>query len=150
MDQLLRTRYIDLLAQVVDVDIDQVAVGFVGPPALLQQVLAAHGLSAATHEHLQQFKLSRAEPHFPRAAMHLARDRIHLQIFDAADAQGRVRFAAQDRAGAGREFLERKRLGDIVVGAQVERFNAIGDLVARAEHKDGRSESFRAQLLEQA
>ena len=44
--------------------------------------------------------------------------------------------AAEDRLDPSRELARRERLGDVVVGAELEPRDAIGLLVARGEHDD--------------
>ena len=44
--------------------------------------------------------------------------------------------AAEQRADAGQQLLERERLDEVVVGAGVEARDAVRDRVARREHQD--------------
>ena len=67
--------------------------------------------------------------------MHFVAIAVHhdVAVFDHV---GLRRALAQARANARQQFFGRKRLGEVVVGAEIEAGNAIGDAILRGEHDD--------------
>ncbi len=60
---------------------------------------------------------------------------------------GSARGVAQRCPHAGQQFARAERLGDIVVGAQLEQQNLVGDVAGSAEHDDGQSRRQRLDLF---
>ena len=102
-----------------------------------EQLLAAEHLAGVAQERLEQRELLRGQ--VDHLAARLGAPRAHVEV-DAADVE-RHRLAAVAAAGAQpgadarEQLLEHERLGDVVVGAEVEPGDRVGDLVARGEHE---------------
>ena len=70
-------------------------------------------------------------------------DHVPLDVYDdRAVAQERMGLGAmrtaQQRAHSGDHFVRAERLGDVVVGAELEPDDAVGFLGAGGEHDDGK------------
>jgi D-alanyl-D-alanine carboxypeptidase/D-alanyl-D-alanine-endopeptidase (penicillin-binding protein 4) len=87
----------------------------------------------------EQVELLRRQLHRPAASCHLPRRRVDLQLAD-----GDPRLAERGRHGATKDgahargkLARRERLGDVVVGAELEPDDPIGLLPTRREHDHG-------------
>ena len=92
------------------------------------------------HQVLQQPEFLRRERHCLVPARHGARRRIEHQItdgHDASDARGRPRRTTG--AIRGEQLVEHQRLRHVVVGAEIEEGDPVGDTVARS-HDDDRNQ----------
>ena len=69
------------------------------------------------------------------AALHFVAVAIHHDVSVLDDVALRVALA-QPGANARQQFLDRKRFGDVVVGADVEARDAVGDAVVGGQHDD--------------
>ncbi len=80
------------------------------------------------------------------AAADLVADGIELEVVEAQRLAVLLPArAAQQRAQAGEQLLERERLGQVVVGARLQARDAVADAVARGEHQDRRAVAGVAQ-----
>ena len=133
-----RSAGLQLSPKRADVDLDEVVVVCVVAPHLGQQLILGQGLSAVAHEKREQSKLGRGQRELPTGA---DREPVFLIDEQAADLQHlRDRAApAQDSAHARHQFLERKRLDQVIVGAEFESGDPIGHGVAGGEEDDRRA-----------
>ena len=71
--------------------------------------------------------------------LHLPRERVDLEVadLDAGLLGGPAFDAAQDRLDAAHELARGERLGDVVVGAELEAEDAVDLVAARGQHDDG-------------
>src|SRR6185312_12433128 len=130
IDELFVFRKIYLLPQIVNVNVNQVAISFhLVAPAFTQQFLAAHSTPAPAQQQREQIKLLRAELDLALPAVCLSSGRIEFQILYPQYAERGICFPPQQSIGAGREFLKGEGLGNVIVRAQVERLHTIIDLV---------------------
>ena len=75
---------------------------------------------------------------------------VGRQISHAQGGGFAFRPAPDERANAGDQFDEFKRLGQVIIRAGIEAFDAFIDLTARREEEDGRGVGAFAQLLKYA
>src|SRR3954452_6362950 len=76
-------RTVDLVAQVADVDVDDVrAVLVVVVPGVLEQLVAREHLARVAHEGLQELELLRRQRHLGVAAPHAAGGGIQAKVAD--------------------------------------------------------------------
>ena len=147
LDRLDAERPVDLLAQVADVDVDDVgAVLVLVVPRVLEQLEAVEHLAGAAHERLEQRELLRRQRDLGVAAA----DDAAWPGRGARSPASRTRraldrAAAAERAQPRDELGERERLDEVVVGAAVEAGDAVLDRVARGEHEHGRPDAVVAQ-----
>ena len=143
---------LELLAQVADVHVDRarVAVGGVAPDALEQHRAAEHPARGA-RQRGEDLELDVGEPH--ALAAHRTTRRFSKSICRSPSSIGssklllgrRQRGAAQHGLDAAAELAHRERLGDVVVGAELEAEHLVDLLGLRGEHDD-RHGAARADL----
>ena len=123
----------------MDVDRSLVAVP-VGAPDAVEQLLAAEREAAVLGEELQQVELARRQRNDTAGDSSLAKSGVDIDVADGDDVVVRTPDAigpAQDRLDPGNDLPGRERLGDVVVGAQLEAEHAIDLAVAGGEHEHG-------------
>ena len=129
---------VDLLAQVADVDVDDVrAVLVLVVPGVLEQLVAGEHLPGPPHERLRAARTPspRARsPARPRQTWRLAGSRRRSPTLEHGRALARP--APREGSQARQQLRERERLGQVVVGASVEPRDPVLDGVARGQHQD--------------
>jgi len=140
-------RNLELLAQVSDVDVDDVREAVVvHVPYVLQDAGSADHLARSAHQELEQRELASGQVD----RLVVAGDRVGCRIqHDIVGRHGRRslgRTAANERPEPGEELSEGERLHEVVVGARVEASDAILHPVARGEHQHRRPSALRSQL----
>ena len=126
---------LQLSPQRADVNLDQVVVVCVIAPHLGQQLVLGQGLSAVTHEKCEQSKLGRGQRELPTGAGGEPVFFIDEQPLDLQDLRDRAS-PAQHSPHARHQLLERKRLHQVIVGAQFESGDPVGHGVAGGEEDD--------------
>ena len=92
----------------------------------------------APHEALEEGVLARGQLDAPVAPGHLARGRVEGEGPHPEHRSALPLPAPQERPHPGEQLVERERLGQVVVGAEVEASHAVGDAVARGQEQDRR------------
>ena len=82
------------------------------------------------------------------AAAHGVRGRVEDQVVDGERRRARLHAAAQQRADAGQQHDEGERLGQVVVGAEVEGVGLVVLAVLRGQHEDRHPVLAAAQPLD--
>jgi len=103
---------------------------------VLRDERTAEHPAAVAEEELEERILPRRELDATAGASHLVRRGIEGQIREG-ERRGRRAAAAEERPHAGEELGELERLGEVVVGAQVEPEHPIGDRGPSGEQQDG-------------
>ncbi len=148
MDHFDRPLVVDLAAQVPYVDIDDVGEPIVvHVPDVLDDHGAAEWAAAIAHQIFEDAELLGGQLDVFVRARHLAPDAIEQQ-FAHLQALGHGLAAPQPRSHAGQQLDERERLHQIVVGAELQSFDAIVHGVARAQDEDRRAGLAIANLLQ--
>src|SRR3954447_21347429 len=139
---------LELLAQVADVDVDRprIAERRVAPDAR-QQHVAGEDAAGAGGQRLEDLELDEGEVDVGAADADGALERVELEVDDVqrlvlVDGLGaRHPRAAQRGPDARAELPQRERLGDVVVGAELEAEDLVDLLGLRGEHddRDGRA-----------
>ena len=108
-----------------------------GAPDLLQELGLRDQAAAVADEHLDEVPLGRREPHLFAVASHLLRRQVDGEVL-RLDERFFLRGGgpAERSAQAGQELVHAERLGDVVVGAGVERRNLVALGVADRQHDD--------------
>ena len=147
LDQLLPVAAVDLLAQRVDVHVDDVGreIERVLPDARLDLGARDH-LAAPPQEQLEERALAHRQPHGLPAAHDLARLGVVREVVEREGPGLDDLGAPQERADARQQLPEREGLDQVVVGAGVEPLDLVLDGVAGREHEDLRVHAARAQL----
>ncbi len=137
LDQLLALAAVDLLAQRVDVHVDDVGreVEGVFPDARLD-LGARNDLAAPAQQQLEERALANGQLDGLAAAGDLARLRLVGQVLEDERSRRHDLGPPQQRAHARHELPEREGLDEIVVGPGVEALDLVLDRVARREHED--------------
>src|SRR5215470_16455279 len=108
------------------------------PPDLVEQAVARDGLTPVLQEVREQVEFLAGEGELTAGLEDLAAATVHAHV-----AKGQlVRLLAwtrppQHRAYAGQQLTQRERLGQVIVGAQLQPAHTIDFLPARREHDDG-------------
>src|SRR4029453_14687519 len=138
LDGVSTERWVDLAAQMSDVDVDDVGAVFVCEvPGVLEQVQACEDLVGPAHELLEQRELLRRELDLDGAPPNAARGRIEAQVAELEHGRPLQAAPAGKGAKSSEELRERKRLDEIVVRTGVETGNAVVDRISRGEHEHG-------------
>src|SRR5205823_2567367 len=108
-------------------------------------------LAAVEGEELQQGVLARRQPEFLAGPTDGAAAGVDLQVVDAEQRAFDGVRAADQGAEAGEQFLQLERLGQVVVGAEVEALDLVLDAAAGGEDEDVGRQGLRAAapLLQQ-
>src|SRR4029079_4700153 len=132
----VHSRWLDLRAQARNIDLDRVdrKVVVVIEQLLTDEVLAEHP-SGARQEQLEQRPLPNGEIDRNTVGGDALGLDIDRQCTDHDRARGH-RGSPQQRSDASFEFGQRKRLGQIVVGAEIESAHAVLDRVARRQDQN--------------
>ena len=126
-------------AQPAHVHVDRARAAGVGiAPHVRQQQIARQHAAAMLHQVLQQQEFLGGELDLVAVDLHDMAVDVHRQHAVGQAAVGRrgAMRAAQQRADAGHHFVRAERLGDVVVGAELEPDDAIGFLGLRRQHDD--------------
>ena len=135
---------LQLAAQVVDVYAHGALDAVVDPQVRgLQELHTAEYLPRMPHHSVQQAELRRRQGHHPLAAFTndaaLCTD-VKGDVPEAVRfwCAGRIRrlYPPQHRAGAGHQLAWAERLGDVIVGAQLQPDQLVGLLDASGQHDD--------------
>ena len=124
-----------------DVDVDGARLtGEVGSPDVLQERVARVHDARVAGQRGEKVELARAKIETPLPDVRLAPARVDAQVadLDRAGAAGRRVGPAKDGADAGDQLARVERLGDVVVGAQLEPDDRVDVLGARGQHDDRR------------
>ena len=107
-------------------------------PHALEDRRAREHLPGVGHEELEQQELGARELDRPLTAPDLVRRGVEDEVREAHRGGVRAVGAAQQRAQARLELLQRERLDEVVVGARVEAGDPVVDRVAGGEHEHRR------------
>src|SRR5687767_5458443 len=142
--------FFELVAEVVDVDVEDVGEAVVfGAPDGFVELGAGEDLPGAGHEGAEEGELAGGEVEDVAGAGRAAGGGVELDVGEAEDGFGARAGAADDGTDAGEQFGEAEGFGDVVVGAAVEAFDAVGDRVAGGDHDDGDVGAGLAQLADE-
>src|SRR5215210_699327 len=142
LDRLDAERPVDLLAQVADVDVDDVrAVLVLAIPRVLEQLEAVEDLAGAAHERVEQGELLGRQLDLGLPAPDPPRRGVEPEVARLEHGGAPERAPARERAQPRGQLLEGERLGEVVVGARVEPAHAVLDRVAGGEHERGRAQT---------
>ncbi len=146
LDRFGAERAVHLLAQVADVDIDDVrAVLVLVVPRVLEQLEAGEHLPGRRMNDLEQRELLGRQRDLGVAAPYLPSRRVEAEVTHLEQRGPLDRAAAGQRSQAGKELGERERLQQVVVGAAVEPSHPVGHGVPRGEHQHRRPDPVLAQ-----
>src|SRR5579862_9783952 len=98
------------------------------------------------HEISQKLKLSIRQFERTALAKGLSPEKVDFDPFDAEGLLLLERTPSQQRSEPREQFVERKRLDQIVIGAGVEPLDPVVDGIARRENQDGLPDSLSAKL----
>ena len=147
LDLVASERTIDLVAQVADVDVDDVGVALVREvPHVFDQLRPRQDLAGVTHQVFEERELARGELDHRLITRHAPGGGIELEVPDPEDRRPLGGAAPHQRAQARQQLGERERLGQVVVGTGVEARDPVSHGVARGEHEDRAPPAALAQL----
>src|SRR6478672_3716124 len=139
----------ELRAEAATVDIDYVRPGVeVVAPDRREQPFLRHRATCLPHQLLEEQELSVGERHWPATVIDLAPDQVERR---RANHQLRLvgsRRGAQARAHPGEQLLERERLREVVLRAELERSHLRCRVAERREDQDGLGGLALQDLLE--
>src|SRR5258705_3735737 len=126
MDELHIKRLIDLVAEITNVDIDDVAGELL---LLVVEVLpyirARDDLPGTQREVVQQGVFARGERDRAAAALNCLAEGVDLKVADANNDTGLAMGTADEGADPRQQFIPVKRLDQIIIGAQIEPFDPV-------------------------
>src|SRR5579883_1797831 len=114
-------------------------------PYAVEDCLAVQHLARMTHKQVEKIIFGRGQFDLAIAAQNLARGGIQLEVAELQNLLMRrtailapaPALAAQNRANTRHQFLEAKRLGQVIVGPGIQPRDAIAHVVFGGEHQDG-------------
>jgi hypothetical protein len=146
LDRVGAERPVDLLAQVPDVDVDDVRTALERKvPRSVEELGARQRDAGAAHEHLEESELLRAQVELTVAAPRLVRGRVETQRPDLEHGGPFRGRPAREGAEAGEQLVEGEGLRQVVVGSRIEPAHAILDRVTRGQHQDRRPDPVLAE-----
>src|ERR1700693_28031 len=147
LDDLVALPRVDLLAQRVDVHVDDVRRELEGvlPDAGLD-LGAGHDLAPAPEKELEERPLPGRQAGHLASPRDLARLGIVGQVSERQRPGLRRLRAPRKSAQAGKELAKGERLDDVVVGPRVQPFDLVLDRVPRRQHEDLDADASRANL----
>ena len=111
-------------------------------PNLVQDILVRQHLVGVVRQQAQELVLDRRQMQFLAIHRGDAGIKVDMQLAGIERALGgntarlRIRKAPERRANAREQLLDRKRLGQVVVGTSIERADLVRVLAARRDHDD--------------
>jgi hypothetical protein len=149
MPRCRRIRF-DLLAKLVDIDPQVLRIDRCITPYFAQQVLVGQHLAGVDHELLEDVVLLGRELHVLGTAPHQPAHQVDAKIVAGEDALDALflQAVAKGCPDTRLELVGAERLGDMVVGARIERRH-LGRLVAAARQNDDRHLAGAADLRNQ-
>ena len=151
---MARRAPVDLLPQAADEDVDgAVAMRLAAAPELLEQLVAGDDAAAVERELVEEPELGRRQLGADAVdeGLHLAR--VDPELLDLDRLAARRLLAADRAAGRGAdardELLHRERLDEVVVGADLERVDAVVLGAARGDDDDRRADPLVAGGLDE-
>src|SRR5919197_1365340 len=129
---------LDLRAQLPDIDTDGAAVAEVAPDQL-EEVVAAEHLTWVLDEQPEDRELLRREPNGAPVDDRLVRREVDLQPAEPTNQtlhRARRPGPSQDRLDPLHHLNRRRRLDDVVVGAEPQAADLVAVLAARAEEEN--------------
>ncbi len=149
MNQFDGKSFVNGLAQIPDIHIDNVGAGVeVVTPHLLGQALARQQLIFIAQKIFEQREFAGRERNVFVAAFHRAFEHVHRQLAGLQNRHALDPAAAQNRFNAGRQLAEIKRLHEIIVGANLQAFDAVFHFVACGENQNRRDIRLRAKFFQ--
>src|SRR3954471_10197468 len=144
LDQLAIVRCVDLLAQRVDVDLDEIRLRpEVEVPDMLRDHRFGDDPTGIAHQILEDGKLFGGESDWRSRDGNLPRGGIEYEVAEREHGR-RPRPAAEERPDARQQLGKGEGLDEVILGAQVKPRDAIVDRVASGEEEDRRSLGGRA------
>src|SRR5437764_8567320 len=146
---------VDLVPEAPHEDIDRaVPMHLAAAPDPLQQLVARRHAAAVERERVEEPKLGRGQLGAGAVDVGLHLAWVDSQLLDLDGLASLLRLRADAAPGGrlhpGDELLHRERLDEIVVGADLERVDAVVLGPARADDDDRRADPFGARRLDQA
>ena len=140
---------VELAANIVDVDIDDVGSGLgFELPDVDKQLTAGDALTTAEHEVLEEGKLLGSEGDLPAAALDEMIDPVEFEVAGAKDLVGELRTATEEGAAAGGELEEAEGLQQAVIGAHIETLDAGMEIAAAGEDQKSGVRALRLEIGE--
>jgi len=147
VDQAARGAGIELGAEPLDIDIDDVRKGIeVLVPDVLGDLFPAYHAALIEDEEFQERIFLGGEADGASSAHHGVAGGIHRQIAHLDHGRAENGGTPQQGAEASEELLEVERLGQVIVGSAVEAGHAVVHAAAGGEHQDGDARAAAAQL----
>src|SRR5581483_6895801 len=139
MDHLDRKITIDLAAQAVDQDVDDVGLGIeVIIPDMLQDHRLRDGSAGVSHQIVEQGELFRLKLDLPSAAGDLPREEVELQLPHGQTGRllDRPGGAADQRLQTGQQLREGEWFDEVDVSSGLKPLHPVVDGALRAENQD--------------
>src|SRR5262245_42718621 len=149
----LRLDGVDLLAEVADVQLDDVRLALeVVLPHPVQDLRLGEHHPLVAHKVAKQLELGGGQVHLDTAAGDLVAVLVQLQVGDPQHALAALvrRGAAQHRVHPGQQLLDAERLDDVVVGAGPQPTDTVAGGVAGGQEDDGYLRPGSTQVLQYA
>jgi hypothetical protein len=137
---------VELVAQVAHVDLDDVGVALeLVVPDMLEDLTLGDGLAPAVEQELQQGQLPGRELHLDRAPPGPLGGRVEAQVAGLEHGRALAGAPAQQRPQPRQQDRIRERLGEVVVGAVVERLDLVPLALLGGQHEDRGPDPLAAQ-----
>src|SRR5262245_4531993 len=147
-DRRAAVRAVELVAQVSDVDLDDVWIALeVVRPHVREDLALGHHLAAAPKQELEQRELPGGEVKLIGAAPDLFGRRVEPQVTGRQHRRSLGCAATQQRAQSSDQHRERERLDQVVVRAGIQRLDLVPFAVLRGQHENRGPDPLGAQGL---
>jgi hypothetical protein len=149
VDEFFIPGFVDLFAEALDIDVDEVGAGIeVVVPDVFADLDATEDAAGGAHEVFEEGELAGGELDAGGFAFYLAGCEVEDEVIHAKNVGGVAGGAADDGVDAGDEFFDVKGFGQVIIGAEVEAFDAFIEAGARGEEDDGDGISLFAESAE--
>src|SRR6202008_3818568 len=105
-------------------------------PRPFQQLFGAEDTAFGSDEHFEHRELLAGERHVPAIAVNLSAEGIETQTCELSPGWSVVAAPAVQRSETEHELLELERLGEVVVGAELEPGRLVVEPVGGGQHED--------------
>ena len=137
---------VELAAQALEGDVNDVGAGLeLQMPDLLKEFGASDGAAFGAQQTFEQGVFAGGEIYDDLGATHLVTDGVYLKVGDGVGENGLGGVTSQDGAKAGAEFTGGERLGQVIVGTEIESGDAVFERIAGGKDEDGQTSATEAE-----